>query len=292
MNRGIGCSPARTFRLRSYSEERLVETVESNLSCLLRILRFNVEHGIFFFRVTSDLVPFASHPVCTFPWQTHFAERLKQIGGFIKRHRIRISMHPDQFTLINSLDKAIFRSSVRELIYHNQVLDLMALGPSAKIQIHVGGVYGDKAGSMKRFVDRYRTLDPGIRKRLVIENDDRSYGVADCLRIHGDTGVPILLDVLHHRVRNQSESLRDVIEQAQGTWRRRDGLPMMDYSAQKPGGKPGQHAETVDLRHFRRFVQETKPFDFDLMLEIKDKERSALRAVDALSHDARLYRST
>jgi UV DNA damage endonuclease len=101
INRTIGCSANRTFRLKSYSEERLIETVENNLDCLLNILKFNVEHNILFFRITSDLVPFASHPICQFPWQRFFRDKFRKIGDLIRTHGIRISMHPDQFTLIN-----------------------------------------------------------------------------------------------------------------------------------------------------------------------------------------------
>jgi UV DNA damage endonuclease len=102
-------------------------------------------------------------------------------------------MHPDQFVLINSPKEWIVDSSVRELTYHCSILDLMGLVESAKIQVHVGGAYGDKIWAMKTFEKNYNTfLSPNVRKRLVIENDDRLYNVNDCLIIHDRTGVPIL----------------------------------------------------------------------------------------------------
>ena len=93
INRCIGCSPARTFRLSSWSDERLSETVTANLSCLENILSYNIANGVFFFRITSDLVPFASHMVNTFPWQEHFSAEFRRMGEFIRSHQIRISMH-------------------------------------------------------------------------------------------------------------------------------------------------------------------------------------------------------
>ena len=168
LNYSLDCRANKTFRLKSFSQSRLIETVENNLDCLDQILRYNVENRMLFFRITSDLVPFASHPVCTFNWQKHFAEKFKQLGKFIKQNRIRISMHPDQFTLINSTDPEIFQRSHNELRYHANVLDSMQLDHTARIQIHVGGVYGDKPASMKRFIKRFEIFDEPVRNRLFI----------------------------------------------------------------------------------------------------------------------------
>jgi UV DNA damage endonuclease len=288
INLTIGCKADRTFRLKSYSEQRLAETVASNLDCLEQILRWNVDNRVLFFRLTSDLVPFASHPVCRFDWQGHFHTLFLRIGNFIKGHDIRVSMHPDQFTLINSLDEAIFERSHKELLYHAQVLDAMDLDETAKIQIHVGGVYGDKEESIRRFVHRFGRLDPQIQRRLVVENDEKCYTLEDCLRIHGETGVPVLFDVFHHSILNNGEDLHTCLERTDPTWGRRDGIPMIDYSSQAPGRPAGSHTQSIEIEAFRAFLNDSRPFNFDIMLEIKDKEASALKAIAAAAKDERL----
>ncbi len=290
INRTIGCKGDKTFRLESYSKQRLVQTVENNLACLTKMLRFNVTHGILFFRITSDLVPFASHPICKFNWQQHFKTKFAEMGDFIRTHGIRISMHPDQFTLINSIDTRIFQRSRKELLYHAQVLDLMNLDTSAKIQIHIGGVYGNKTKSVRRFSRRFAMLHDNIRKRLVVENDDLLYNLRDCLEISEQTHVPILLDTFHHQINSSGESLKEALNLVTPTWRTNDGLPMLDYSSHLKGGSRRQHAESIDVNHFREFLRDTKPFDFDVMLEIKDKEKSALEAVKLASGDNRLVK--
>lgn len=282
INRSIGCTANHTFRLASYSEERLASTVENNLECLDRILHWNLERGFLFFRISSDIVPFASHPVCTYDWEGHFKKRFASIGRFIKKSTMRISMHPDQFVLINSPDRGIVQRSVAELKYHAKVLGAMKLDTSAKIQIHVGGVYGDKEKAIERFLKNYSKLPKDVKARLVIENDERSYSLQDCLKISKKTSIPVLFDSFHHECKNEGESLRNAVLLASKTWKKRDGILMVDYSSQAKGKRKGSHCESIDLRHFRRFIKETKGLDFDIMLEIKDKEKSAEKALKVL----------
>lgn len=275
----LSCRASSTFRLRSYSAARLKETVAANLDCLRRILEFNAARGILHFRITSDLVPFASHPVCRARWRAGFREEFAAIGAFIRKAGFRISMHPDQFTLINSPDPGIVERSVRELEYHADVLDLLGLAPSAKVQIHVGGVYGEREKAILRFGAAFGRLPEKVKSRLVVENDDRLFPLQDCLRVHELTGIPVVFDVLHHRILNRGELVREALFAAAKTWRKRDGLPIVDYSGQDPARRVGAHCASIDLRDFRAFLRLSRPLDFDIMLEIKDKEKSALRAL-------------
>lgn len=196
-------------------------------------------------------------------------------------------MHPDQFTLINSKDRTIYKRSLRELQYHAEILDLMHQPLSAKIQIHVGGVYNDKYKSIERFVNRFKALPISIRRRLVIENDDRSYSLKDCMLIHDALRIPVVFDVLHHQLKNNGETIHRALELSSKTWCARDGLLIIDYSTQQSGAVIGKHTETIDIKHFNNFLEQTKKFDFDIMLEIKDKESSALKALKILQYDKR-----
>ena len=288
INWTIGCTSGRTFRLKSYSESRLKETIKINLDCLQKILQFNTEHDLFFFRITSDLIPFASHPINTFNWKSHFASNFVEIGEFIKKNGLRISMHPDQFTLINSVREDVFERSVKELEYHASILDLMLLDDSAKIQIHVGGVYDNKQQSIERFEKRFANLDSFIRHRLVVENDDRLYNLDDCVGINKNTGVPVLFDVFHHSINSTGASVNQAIGLSSRTWnKKRDGVPMVDYSSRNLNGNSRQHTYSIDIEDFKKFLLETEPFDFDVMLEIKDKERSAIKAVQVAKQNVR-----
>jgi UV DNA damage endonuclease len=290
INRTIDCTSSSTFRLKSYTENRVKQTVKNNLECLRRILQFNLEYKLFFFRISSDLVPFASHPINRFNWQEYFQEDFEEIGRVIIRNRIRISMHPDQFTLINSIEEDIFERSKNELKYHTQILDLMKLDTSAKVQIHVGGAYGDKKKSMERFVTRFNELDDSIIRRLVIENDDKLFDLKNCLEINAQIKIPILFDVFHHKLNNSTkQTIEESFKLTTKTWNeKRDGIPMVDYSSQEPNGLARQHSETIKLEDFELLLKQTKPFDFDIMLEIKDKEKSAIKAIELSITDWRV----
>jgi UV DNA damage endonuclease len=223
-----------------------------------------------FFRITSDLVPFASHPVCNFSWQDHFADDFTCIGAFILERAFRISMHPDQFVLLNSPDPIILRKSIADLQYQIVVLDLMGLDRTAKVQIHVGGIYGNKPAVIDRFVEQYAQLDDVIRCQLVIENDEHLYSISNCLKISKRTGVPVLFDYFHHSVLNTGELFSAIFR----SWEKEDGIPLVDYSSQQGGKRPGALAETIDTDDFSQFLFWTKPYDFDLMLEIKTRRRA------------------
>ena len=222
-------------------------------------------------------------------WCRNFQSEFEQIGDFVKKHNIRISMHPDQFVILNSPNRKIVENSINELKYHCRVLDAMRLDKTAKVQIHVGGVYENKEEAIDRFI---RTLnisnfvDCSIKKRLVIENDDHLYSLKDCLNINQETSIPIVFDSFHHELLNNEEPMRIALEKAMSTWKMsRDGFPIVDYSSQnsaqgKEKIRKGKHAESIDLTLFKKFMEETQNLDFDIMLELKDKEKSALKALE------------
>jgi len=198
-------------------------------------------------------------------------------------------MHPGQYTVLNSPDGEIALRSIKELQYHADVLDALDLDTSAKIQIHVGGVYGDKTKSIQRFIERYYQLDKAISRRLVIENDDRSYTVDDCMRIYQQTGLPVLFDVFHHELNNPGASSVNALPAITKTWQNKDGIPMVDYSDNQLDGLRTSHMKSIDSAHFQHFLTVSQPFDFDIMLEIKDKEASALKAVQMARDDQRFF---
>ena len=272
-------SPNRTCRLKNVTPEKILELAPVNLHALEGILQWNAAHDIGLFRITSDLIPFGSHPVNTVPWRRILGRHFARIGSFIRQNGLRVSMHPGQFTVLNSPRPEVVQSSVKELAYHTAVLDALGVNDSHKIVIHLGGVYDDKAASFGRFIETCKNLGRRILARLVIENDERCYNIADALTASRAIGIPVVFDVFHHSWNPALEqhSLRTLIELARKTWRKQDGRVKIHYSNQWPGEPAGTHSRTISVQKFFDFYEIVQDLDVDIMLEVKDKQESVLK---------------
>ena len=283
-NASIKATTNKTFRLASYSSQKIEETIEINIEGLKKMIEWNHEQKIDFFRIGSGVIPFASHEMCDYDWQSKWKTELKAIGKNIKN--MRISMHPGQFVLINSPREDVVQKSITELLYHVEFLDLLGLDNTAKIQIHVGGVYGDKSTAIARFIKNYHTLPQSIKNRLAIENDDSLFSLKDCLQIHEATKIPIIFDTFHHECLNNNEPMKEAIQLAQNTWSKTDGRLMLDYSSQMPDAKRGKHIDDIDLEHFKSVLTQFPNKEIDIMLEIKNKEISVHKAQEVIENTA------
>ena len=278
-------APNRTCRLKNATPEKILELAAANVEALQPILDWNAAQGIELFRITSDLIPFGSHPINTVPWWRILKSQFARLGDFIARKGLRVSMHPGQFTILNSPRREVVANSVKELEYHTAVLDALGVDNSHKIVIHLGGVYGDKAESLSRFIKNCKRLNSRIRARLVIENDERCYTVDDVLGASRAIGVPVVFDVFHHVWNPALEALpvRFIIGLAAKTWHKRDGRVKIHYSNQWSGGPAGAHSKSINVGKFLRFYDTIHDLDLDIMLEVKDKEQSVLKLYRALS---------
>lgn len=279
INLSLPCTCSKTFRLGSFSQKIFLAAVKNNLNCLMEILKWNQTHGIYFFRISSGLIPFADHPVCQINWQRLFKNDFTKIGRYIRQNKLRVAMHPDHFTILNSPRREIVKKSLESFKYHTDVLDLLGLNSSHKIQIHLGGVYNDKQKSKIRFIKNYQKLPLKIKRRLVLENDDRSFSFQDCREIFQKTKIPLVLDVFHHGLLNNGESTAEAAGLAAKTWRRKDGNLMLDFSSQAENKRRGAHADYIDEKDFRRFLRTTKDIKKDIMLEAKRKEQALLKLI-------------
>lgn len=276
--------------IKNASQERLSQLISENLQALERIIDYNIQSGIKLFRISSDLIPFGSNPVNDIKWWEVFEKQFQIIGDKIKKHGIRISMHPGQYTVLNSPYGDVAERAILDLDYHGRVLDCLGGGREAKIVLHIGGVYKDKGAAMARFISNYVQLSDSVKDRLVIENDDTSYNIHDVLEIGSCLDIPVVFDNLHHQV-NPPDSDRPMaywIDKCSPTWDQRNETQKIHYSQQDYQRKKGAHSTTIRISEFMDFYLALPREDIDIMLEVKDKNLSAIKCINCTSADKKI----
>ncbi|TVP91836.1 UV DNA damage repair endonuclease UvsE [Alkalibacterium sp.] len=286
ITRGPAAGRYRTCRKQNATPEHLTTLIKHNLTVLENMIEYNHHQKIRLFRMSSDMIPFGSDfQTNTLDWSTLFKSEFERIGKKIDAYQMRVSMHPGQYTVLNSPDSGVVERAVDDLVYHTQFMENLNLDATHKIILHIGGVYGDKETAIDRFVNTYEKLDDLIKKRLIIENDDRSYNIEEVIEISKLTGAPVVYDNLHHKINHSGSYGNDYdwVKKAAETWRKNDGRPKVHYSEQQIGGRVGSHSQSVSIDAFLEFYNAVSPLDIDIMLEVKDKNLSARKCLLATS---------
>lgn len=268
---------SRTCRLSNATPEHLEELSRRNLMGLTNVLRWNLSHRISVFRISSGIIPLASHPKAQWPWKQRLRREISSVGDLARKHGMRLSMHPGQYTVLNSPREYVVAAAAAELSYHATFLDAMGLTSEHKIVLHVGGVYGDREASMRRFRENFESVPVNVRCRLVLENDERNYGVYDVLNLCDSIGLPMVFDYLHHRAYTGRVPNSAIMKRALATWSDSDGRPELHYSTQKRQARIGAHADMIDVKDFIRFIDDLPRRTVDIILEAKAKDKALLR---------------
>jgi UV DNA damage endonuclease len=273
--------------MKNASREKLLAIINHNLNSLENIIDYNIINNIKLFRISSDLIPFGSSQVNNLEWWDIFSSRFNIIGNKIINNNIRVSMHPGQYTVLNSPNIDVVNRAIEDLKYHNKVLDSLGLTENHKIILHVGGAYNNKDEAINRFIENYKKLDENIRKRLVIENDDKLYNISDVLHISNKINIPVIFDNLHNSINpcDEKESEFNWIQMCNKTWKRIDGPQKIHYSQQNPLKKIGSHSNTIRVNEFIKFYNILKDKSIDIMLEVKDKNLSAIKCINCTTND-------
>ena len=269
----------RTCTLKHATPETLLSLAGENLLALERMVDYNIANGIRLYRISSDLISFGSSLAANLPWETIYAERIASISNKIAKSGMRVSMHPGQYTVLNSEGSGVVQRAIEDLQYHARVLDALNLDQTHKIILHVGGKYNDPAGALARFRAVYRDLDESIRRRLVLENDGSIYTIAEVLELCLSIGAPAVYDNLHNAIHPADVTKSDAywVEACRPTWRAEDGTQKTHYSQPNPEKTRGAHSDNIAIDPFLNYVERLPEPRPDIMLEVKDKNRSAVK---------------
>ncbi|KEO82830.1 UV DNA damage repair endonuclease UvsE [Tumebacillus flagellatus] len=272
------------FQQRPYEEAlaRAVEVGRKNLRATQRILYYNAAHGIKLHRMSSSLIPLATHPDVGIDVKATYPEELKALGDFAKAHDIRLTMHPNQFTLLNGSEKVV-AASLKDLQYHTDLLDGMGLDHQHKVNIHIGGVYGDREKAIQTLYDNFPLVPESVRRRLTFENDDKTYTVLETLEVCEKVGQPMMLDIHHDWCNPSAMTPIELLPRIAATW---GDTPMkIHVSSPKDDSDFRAHSDFIDPERLLVFLKACKQHGLprvDVMVEAKQKDLACLKLAEDL----------
>jgi len=252
-----------------------------NTKDLFEIIKWNNENGFDFFRITSNLFPWCSeYELSDMPDYKEICDVLSDVGKYVDNNRMRITSHPGPFNVLTSPHPHVVDNCIKDLSIHGEVFDLMNLSrtPYNKINIHIGGAYGDKKSAMERFCKNFERLPNSVKSRLTVENDDKAtmYSVVDLYEgVYKVIGIPIVFDYHHHKFCTGGLSEEDALEVAISTWG--DIIPVVHYSESRSKEyeddkiRPQAHSDYV-YDYINTYNNEV-----DIMVEAKAKELAVLK---------------
>ncbi len=292
--------------LRSHDSRRWQNSphLSVSLAYLRDMFNYLIDARISMYRISSELAPYATHP--DLPQFHHQVEEcaaeLALLGQIARSAGLRLSFHPAQHIILNSADPELVARSRADLVTQATILDRMGLGPEAVVVTHLGGVYGDRSAAKQRFADNFLALPDVARQRLVLENDDTRFSVADILWVHEQTGIRLVFDNLHHRLNNPDRRpTTEALAACLSTWPG-DVRPKVHFSTPRTewlvlqraeGDAPeirrtrwSYHADYVNPFEFIDFIQAAAGLrEFDVMLEVRGKDL----ALKQLREDLKRY---
>lgn len=255
---------------------RLSEICLANAGSLMEALIFCNEKGIGDFRINSQILPLKTHPdtgydIMMLPDADAIVEGFKACGQFSRKNNIRTTFHPDQFIVLSSPHPDVVKRSIADLEYQAGVAEWVN---ADVITIHAGGVYGDKQSALKRLRLQIGSLSDPIRKRLTLENDDRSYTPRDLLPVCREMDIPLVYDVHHHRCCEDDLSINKASELALSTWNRE---PLFHISSPVHGWQEPDRRKHHDYIDIQDFPSAWYPLELTVEVEAKAKEKAVLK---------------
>lgn len=256
------------------------ELAEANIRDMIEIIKWNHKNGITLYRMSSSMFPWMSeYNLTDLPNWQKIAILLKGAGSLAQKYGQRLTFHPGHFNILPSPRPDVVDKAIKELEQHGFIMDKMGLPRThySAINIHVGGTYGDKEATKRRFAENFKRLSPSVTTRLVLENDDKpaQYGVEDLYDIYEMCGTPITFDYHHHRCYEDKMPEQEALELAARTWP--SGIRQLcHYSS----AKKLHEDSSVMLRAHADYLYEnieTYNMPLDIELEAKAKELALLR---------------
>lgn len=257
--------------------------ITQNLEDVLTMMDWNEQHGIKLFRLSSELFPHKSNPKVE-DYDFDFAvDLLRQIGEKSKKYNQRLTFHPGQYNVVGTPNQKTFQQTCCDLKYHADVLDLMGLDNNSVMVVHGGGMYGDKELTKQRWCEQYQRLPENVKKRLVLENCEKSFSIRDCLDVSKKINIPVVFDTHHfecYKLLHPNQTFAEpsvYMPLVLQTWINRGIKPKFHVSEQG-SGRTGHHSDYIEvIPDYLLEIPEKYGMDIDIMIEAKMKEQAIFK---------------
>lgn len=256
------------------------ELALANFIDLEKVIDWNLNNNLLLYRMSSDMIPWMSEfELQDLPDYEEIRKICARCGEKVASSGSRLTFHPGPFNVLASNTQQVLTNTIKELGQHAEIMDMIQLpfSPFSKINIHVGGAYGDKTSALARFAENYEKLPDNVRNRLTVENDDKAnmFSVNDLMWLHKQTGIPIVFDYFHHQFCSAGLSEEEAFFAAKSTWPS-DIAPIVHFSSPRKifedeAAMATAHADFI-YANVNLYKQEV-----DIMFEAKAKEIAVMK---------------
>lgn len=286
----------RAMRFNQFEKHRRSDALQilgdralENLQTTLDTMRYARDRG-WGYRISSTLFPLfnldkANVSLEDLPNATLIDDKFDEINRFVTSldpQQFRISFHPDHFNVLCSANPEVVRRTINELDHHAWLMDRFA-GESSRsywypLNIHMSRSSGAPEEIAHEFINNYNKLPDRVKRRLVLENEDKGVWTPDTLfeLIHLETGIPITYDNLHHKCNPGAWDVKEAYRVCASTWKTHDVNPLFHYSEGGANDNPRAHTDFATgtpltfREQYDSFYTENMHIDWDIELKQKD----------------------
>ena len=262
-------------------EEKLIEITNKNLNNLEEILKYNIKNNIHFYRMSSKIIPLATHPNVKQNLLNIFKEKLEHIGNIIKENNLRVDIHLDEYCVLNSTNPNIVNSTINIIKFYKNMLKTMNI--ESYMILHIGSRAFGIEKSITRFINNFKKLDEKSKNMIILENDDKVFKIEDVLKICKTLNIPMVLDYHHYKC-NKVEPLEHHIKEIINTWN--NITPKMHISSKKNNKEFRSHHDYIDINDFIELINilKTQTKNIDIMIEAKQKDMALFKLIRELKY--------
>ncbi|MBN6186831.1 UV DNA damage repair endonuclease UvsE [Aneurinibacillus sp. BA2021] len=289
----VNASPSKTMTAKQFALiadreaglRKLERIAKENLHNCTRLLYHNRAYDITFFRLSSRLIPLVGHEMTEgWEYRAHLAEAFHELGEIAIKDGVRIDFHPDHYVVLNTPRRQTLDASLAALDHHIWMLKALGIRPVHRCVLHVGGTYKDKEKAACQFIDNWSLVPEEIKSCVLLENDDKVFTAKDTLELCETLGIPMVLDIHHHRCNHagEEEEVYDLLPRIIATWRTSPLPPKMHISSPRSEKDVRAHADYIEPEDLFPFLRRIVPYTerLDVMIEAKQKDDALLRLME------------